>query len=97
MLSQVLRTRRHTLICRLHIHQRFNRTLSSTTSEEDKRPPIHFRPGARRTAFIRTWEPFHNLADTWTLLRAVERKYGKVAEAQFFKVSLQYCSDLTAC
>ena len=45
----------------------------------------------KRFAFIQTWEPFHSLADTWALLRAVERKYGKIVEVQFIKVSLQYC------
>jgi hypothetical protein len=30
------------------------------------------------------------VADAWALLRVVERKYGKVAEAQFLKVNPQY-------
>ena len=79
MLSKALRTRQRTLICRLHIHH-----ASTSPPEYD----LHFK---NRTALIRTLKPFHNLADTWTLLRAVERRYGKVVEAQFLKVSLQYC------
>lgn len=93
MLSHALRTRQHTSICRLQLHQRFNRTLKSTSTsnlEEDTRTPVHFEKQTSRSAFIRTWEPFHNLADAWALLRVVERKYGKVAEAHFLKVNLQY-------
>ena len=82
MLSQTLRTRQNTFACRLHIHRHFNH--ASTSSEDDH----HHKD---RTALIRTREPFNSLADTWTLLRAVERRYGKVVEARFLKVSLQYC------
>jgi hypothetical protein len=88
MLSQVLRTRPHNSICRLQLHQRFNHTLKSTSTstleEEDRRVPVKH---TSRTAFIRTWEPFRNIADAWALLRAVERKYGTVAEAHFLKVN----------
>ena len=88
MLSHALRRRtRHTSIFRLRPHQHFNHTLTPTSEEE---VTTEADP-SRRTAFIQTWEPFHNLADAWVLLRAVERKYGKVLEAQFIKVSLQYC------
>ena len=90
MLSQALRTRQHASICRSHIHQHFNHALISTTSEKDARIPIGPKK-VNRTAFIRTWEPFHSLAETYLLLRAVERKYGKVIEGHFLKVSLQYC------
>ena len=96
MLSHALRTRtrQHTSILRLHSHRHFNHTLSSTSEEEVTVTPTYdlSEKTFRRTAFIQTWEPFHNLADAWALLRAIERKYGKVVEAQFIKVSLQYCS-----
>lgn len=94
MLSQALRTRQHTSLCRLQLHQRFNHRLKSTstsTSEVETRTLAHLqKKKTSRTAFIRTWEPFHNLADAWALLRVVERKYGRVAEAHFLKVCLQY-------
>ena len=92
-----LRTRQYTSICRLQIHQRFNHNLNSTstsTSEEGTRVPVQLKQKANRSAFIRTWEPLHNLADAWALLRVIERKYGKVAEAQFLKVSLLLFSNL---
>lgn len=93
MLSQVLRarTRQHTSIFRLHLHQYFNGTLPFTLEEGDTPTPDLLKKKGRRTAFIETWEPFHNLADAWALLRAVEHKYGTVEEAQFLKVNLQYC------
>ena len=95
MLSQALRTRtrQHTSIFRLHLHQYFNGTLSSTLQEGDTPKPASdlLKNNNRRTAFIETWEPFRNLADAWALLRAVEHKYGKVEEAQFLKVNLLYC------
>jgi hypothetical protein len=89
MLSRVLRTRQHASIYRLHLHHRFNHT-STLTSEEEL---LRFKQNANRvrTAFIRTQPMLGSLADTWSLLRAVERNYGKVAEAQFLKVSFQYC------
>ena len=93
MLSQALRTRtrQHTSTFRLHLHQHFNHTLTSTSEEEDTPTPDDYESSRRKTAFIQTWDPFHNLADAFALLRAVERKFGKVEEAQFFKVSLRYC------
>ena len=96
MLSQVLRTRTRQHIIstfRLHLHQHFNHTLISI-SEEKYDSPIPVVPASvKRTALIKTHKTVKNLADAWALLRAVERKYGKVLEARFFKVSLQ--SDLT--
>ena len=94
MLSRALRarTRQHISTFRLHPYQHFNHTLTSSVEEEDTLiPPDFYEKGYRRTAFIQTWEPIHGLADAWALLRAVERKYGKILEAQFVKVSLQYC------
>lgn len=85
MLSQALRTRQPTFISRLHIHRRFNHT---STSEKGTPTYDELR---HRTAFIRTMNPFDSLADTWAVLRVVESKYGKILEAQFRKVSLQYC------
>jgi len=63
----------------LHPHRHFNHTLTPTEEVTET------NYGYKRSACIQTWEPFHNLADAWTLLRAVERKYGKVLEAQFIK------------
>lgn len=92
MLSQALRTRQQFSPYRLQLHQRFNHKLKSTPTstpkEEETHTPVRFKKDASRTAFIRTWEPFHHLADAWTLLRVIERKYGRVAEAHFLKVSL---------
>lgn len=96
MLSQVLptRTRQHiTSIFRLHLHQHFNHTLISTSEEKDnsRHSPTPVVPeDVHHGARIRTWEPIHNLADAWALLRVVERKYGKILEAGFVRVSLQY-------
>lgn len=87
MLSQALRTRQHSFISWLHIHRHFNHT-STSTSEKGTQTDDNFR---NRTAFIRTVVPIQNLADAWALLRAIESKYGKILEAQFRKVSLQYC------
>lgn len=94
MISQALRTRQHFSPCQLQLHQRFNHKLKSTSTststpkEEETHTPVRFKKDASRTAFIRTWEPFHHLADAWALLRVIERKYGRVAEAHFLKVSL---------
>lgn len=89
MLSQALRTytRQHTSITRLRIHQHFDHTLTSTSEQHTPKPNLV----SQRTAFLQTWDPLHDIVDAWALLRAVERKYGKVLEAHFFKVSLQYC------
>ena len=88
MLSHALRRpTRHTSIFRLHPYQHFNHTLTPTEVEEATWADFRLK----RSAYIQTWEPLHNLADAWALLRAVERRYGKVLEAQFVKVSLQYC------
>lgn len=97
MLSHALRTRtrQHASIFRLHSHQHYNHTLTSTSEEHEEHTvtptPVLSDKFLRRTAFIQTWEPFHNLTDAWALLRALELKYGKIVEAQFIKVSLQYC------
>lgn len=98
MLSQALRTRQRTSICRLQLHQRFNHRLTPTSpsEEEETSIPIYSKKkNQSQTAFIRTWEPFHNLADAWALLRVVERKYGKVVEAHFLKVGVYYFTTLT--
>ena len=94
MLSHALRTRtrQHTSIFRLHSHQHFNHTLISASEGDTLTPTYDIKNSNRRTAFIQTWEPFQNLAGALALLRAIELKYGKIVEAQFIKVSLQYCS-----
>lgn len=93
MLSHALRTRtrQHTLIFRLHLHRHFNHTLTSTSEEDTPHDPVP--RCVKRTAFIVTWEPFKNVVDAWALLRAVERRYGKVVEAHFIKVSFAKSSD----
>lgn len=97
MLSQALRTRtrQHTSIFRLHIHRHFNHTLTPTSEQDAPTPDLVKKK--KRTALIRTWKPFHNMADAWALVRAVERKYGKVVEAQFIKVQSSIVRHLTAC
>lgn len=90
MLFQALRrcTRQHTSIFRLRSHQHFNHTLTSTLEDENTVTPAS-DTNTRRTAFIRTWEPLHNLVEAWALIRAVERMCGTILEAQLLKVSLQ--------
>ncbi|KAF4621403.1 hypothetical protein D9613_000860 [Agrocybe pediades] len=38
-----------------------------------------------RVAFIRTWKPLRNIADAYTMIDAMERKYGKVLSVRFLK------------
>ncbi|KAF8911513.1 hypothetical protein CPB84DRAFT_1820953 [Gymnopilus junonius] len=43
------------------------------------------RSRATRTAFIRTWKPVNNIVDAFTMIRAIERKFGRVLDAHFPK------------
>ena len=96
MLSQALRTRtrQHTSIFRLHLHQQHFDDALTPVFEKEEGTLTPDNPGNETravSAYIETWEPLHSVADAWTLLRAVELKYGKIVEAKFLKVSLQYC------
>lgn len=76
--SKRISSRRSTLVYRHLIKTRLVTTVAED-SQLRRRPPL-------RTAYIKTWEPLKNLGDVYTLLRALERKYGKVVDARFAKV-----------
>lgn len=90
MLSQAICASRRVSPCRSTLlYQHFTKTRLVTTVAEDnqenqiQKPPL-------RTAYLRTWEPLKNVGDAYVLLRALERKYGKVLEARFAKVGAGY-------
>ncbi|KAF8161316.1 hypothetical protein B0H34DRAFT_857770 [Crassisporium funariophilum] len=87
MLSPTLRASRRLAPCRSLLHQHLTLRHASTSTGQWKRSDSLTKLNSkdRRTAFVKTWEPFQNIADTWALLRVLERKYGKIVEAHFLK------------
>ena len=48
----------------------------------------------RRAAYIRTWAMIDNMADAYTIVRAVEKKYGSIAEARILRVKFAVHAQL---
>jgi len=61
-------------------------TLAHDTAKETEKKRGDYP--STRTAHIRLWEPVHNMADVWSIKRAMEKKYGAILETHFLKVRL---------
>lgn len=59
-------------------------TLPTTATYKPLPLPKLKRDG-RRAAYIRTWAMIDNMADAYTIVRAVEQKYGSIAEARILR------------
>ena len=83
MLSQVIRaSRRATSSQSTQLYQHLTRRAVSTSTPKPEANILD-----DHVAFIRTWKPIKNIADAYTMMTALERKYGKIINARFLKVS----------